>query len=200
MAAMGEAAQSSGLPPLSSPDFMSALRSQLAMLNAMPMPQLPMPPAALMALAGQLADLDAIHAAFGPDALTPAGIARVNAMLKFFVKLGVPLPTLAMALNANLEVLPELPDVLKGMETVQTSGASLAASMNASLTGGLTIPPFLSLLESLGALIGVMSTQLKVPPVGPCAKCSGALDKIGAALPKVPFPDPPKMPSPSRFF
>lgn len=68
------------LPPVTDPNFARMLSNMLSDLAAITASHLPIDK--LLALASKLETLNTIKAAFGEDALTPAGIARVNTMLK----------------------------------------------------------------------------------------------------------------------
>ena len=166
-----------GMPPLSDPNLIARLKAQIRMLAAMPVPKLPVTPAMLAALA----DLDAIHQAFGLDATTPAGVARVNAMLRFVASLSLPMPTVAVNLTQSLSVTPKLPDVLTGMQTVSTAGASLAAS----LTTSFKVPPIIPVLEMAATMSAIL------PKGVPCGVCNFPLDAVAQSLAQVPLPDAP---------
>jgi len=168
-----------GMPPLTDPNLIANLKAQIRMLAAMPVPKLPVTPAMLAALA----DLDAIHEAFGADAMTSAGVARVNAMLRFVASLSLPMPAVAVDLTQKLSVTPQLPDVLTGMQTVSTAGASLAAS----LTTSLKMPAIIPTLEMASTLSSILSKGV----IGPCDACNFPLDAVAKSLAGVALPDAP---------
>lgn len=194
LAPLGPAAQAVGLPPMSDPGFLRALQSMLKMLAAMPLLPLKMGLAALMEMIGKIADLGVIEEAFGPGAMTPGGISRINAMLRFFTKMRLPLPAFAAALNANLDATPLVPDVLKGMETAQTSGATLATSL--SMSGRLAIPPIVPLMEALAMLSTMLGQVTGVAACGPCIACNCTQGAAASAVSNLPLP---KAPSFSDF-
>lgn len=149
------------------PDFAHQIRKQIEKLMQVPVPNMRITPAALMAAAAELADLDTIHEAFGEDAFTPQGQIRINAMFRYWSQIRINLPSEAIALNAKLEALPDLSDVLDGARAVNTAGPMLAASMSATLP----TPPVLPIMEVLSALAAAMSNALKMSPTTPCNTC-----------------------------
>lgn len=190
LASLGGAAQSMGMPPMSDPNFMGAFRSQMQMLAKMPMP----PKISLLALqelTGKIADIDVIEEAFGPGAMTPGGISRVNAMLKYFTKLQLPMPPVALELKEQLDMTPDIADVLKGMETVKSSGAALAMSASASASVSAAIPPIIPVMEALSSFGTMLGKHTGKSPFGSCITCSASLKDItkgldGVSLPKAP--------------
>ena len=190
MSGVPAASQGLGLPAMHMPNFMPALQSQLQMMAQMPMPmQLPM--AELQEMTAKLADIDVIEEAFGPDALTPGGVSRVNAMLKFFTKMRLPLPVVAMEMKEQLDVLPELEDVTKGMEAVQSSGSSFATS--AAMSTSVAIPPIIPTLESLTTFGNLTAKMTGVSPFGGCLSCSSELKDIGKSLSNLSLPKAPSL-------
>jgi len=155
-----------GLPPVTSPQFVPMFQNLLAALAAIPAPPMPMVPAELLALASLLEALSKILEAFGQDALTPAGVARVNAMLAFVARLDLPKPPVAaIALQAKLDALPKIEAVRLGGQMAQVPLLAL------SLT---TPPPAMALaplLDAIRALHAVLSNALKTSPFGPCVAC-----------------------------
>lgn len=193
LAPLGGAAQAAGLPPMSDPGFMRALQSMMKMLAAMPMLPLRMGMAALMEMIGKIADLGVIEEAFGPNAMTPGGISRINAMLRFFAKMRLPMPALAAALNANLDLTPPLPDVLKGLQTAQSSGGAIAASL--SMSANFVMPPILSLMSALAMLSTVLGLNTGVSAFGPCIACNCSQSAAMSALPNLSLPKAPSLSS-----
>ena len=165
------------LPPASDPNFAQMLKDQLASLAAMAVPTMPAMPDELLALAATLESLDTIKAAFGDDALTPQGVARVNAMLTYVARLQIPIPTPAleaMALQSKMLELPKIEDVRLGAQTVQSSGLSMVSSLSTPAPG-LPIAP---LLEAITALTAVLSKALGQSPFGLCDSCNFPIDRF----------------------
>ncbi|MEM1431025.1 MAG: hypothetical protein AAGG09_16330 [Pseudomonadota bacterium] len=170
----------SGMPSLSDPHLIANLKGQIKMLAAMPMPKLSIPPEMLSVLS----DIDAVYEAFGPDATSPSGVASVNAMLRWAASLRLPMPPISLNLADQLSVTPTLEDVSTGMETVQSAGASLAASASMSFSP----PPIMGLLEKLSTLSGLMTKSLGE---GPCLTCSFPMDAVMDNIANVPVPEAP---------
>ncbi len=194
MAPLGGAAQAMGMPPMSDPNFMGALRAQMQMLAKMPMP----PKLHLMALqelTGKIADLDVIEEAFGPGAMTPGGVSRVNAMLKYFTKLHLPMPPVALELKEQLDMTPAVPDVLKGMETVKSSGNALAVSASASASASAALPPIIPVMEALSTFGTILGKHTGKSPFGSCLTCSASLKDVTKSLDNVPLPKAPSLSS-----
>lgn len=190
LAPMATAPQAMGLPPAPDPNLARMLMNQLAALSTVPMPPLPLPVDELLALAAKLEDLETIKLAFGEDALTPAGVARVNAMLRFMAQLRIPIPLPAVALQAKIDALPKIDDIKLGAQAAKGAGMNLAASMTAQVPP----VPILPLLEALAALSGVLQKALKVPPLGPCDACNFDIGAIQDSLSNMQLPPPPPLP------
>ncbi|WP_428926743.1 hypothetical protein [Marinibacterium sp. SX1] len=161
MAGLDSAHEPLGLPPLSDPGFPTAAQAMMQALAAVPMPRMSLPPQDMLALAGVLEAIATIRQAFGPDALTPAGIGRVNAMLSWATRLHLPaLPGPALLVQAQLDMLPPWDDVQAGARAAVDCSATLSASMCAA-------PPALPVapaLDALGALGAVMEHALGFSP------------------------------------
>lgn len=154
-----------GLPAVSSLNFNAAAMAMLSQLGSIPLPS-PLPD--LMADLNRLADMMAINKAFGMDAMTPAGISRVQNMLSFMARLNLPaLPLDLSGLQSKLDMLPSLDDVNTGQGVVQSSTASFrsAVSFNPSL------PLILPVLEAINALKSMLGEFLGTSPTGPCGSC-----------------------------
>lgn len=167
MAFLSDAATISGLPSLNDPRLITSLKAQLEALAAMPVPPLVMPPEEI----ALISDLDAILDAFGEDALTPEGVARVNALLNAVAKMKVRLPAEAVDLSAQLQVTPDLPHVLKGLDAVRNSGAAIAASASTSASTAALVPPILYQMERMAALAEVLEKALGKSAFGLCNAC-----------------------------
>ena len=148
-----------GLPPLHDPAFPSAATAMINALAQIPAPRLPLSPAGMLALAGVMEAIDTIKPAFGDDALTPAGTARVNAMLRYVARLSLPRPGAAMALQEQLDLLPPFETVEQGAQAARASAAGLAASMVAKV-------PDIPLTPVLDALTAVAATMERLFPPG----------------------------------
>lgn len=165
MAPLATAPATLGLPPVSSVNFSASAMAMLTQLGSIPLPS-PLPN--LMADLSRLSDLMTINKAFGPDAMTPAGVARVQNMLSFMGRLNLPgLPIDLSGLQAKLDMLPSIDAVNTGAEVVQSSSASFksALSFNPSL------PLILPVLEAINALKSVLADFLGTSPTGPCGSC-----------------------------
>lgn len=186
LAPLATAPAAMGLPPASDPNLAGMLMNQLAALSTVPVPPLPAPPEELAALADKLEDLAAIQEAFGPDALTPAGVARVNAMLSYVAQLKVPIPLPALAVQAQLDALPNLDDIMQGAQAAQSGAANLAVSMTAA-PPPVPIQPVIEALQKLADQFAGM--------MGPCEACSVPIGPIQQGLAGVQLPPPPAIPS-----
>jgi hypothetical protein len=91
------------------------------------------------------------------------------------------MPAVAVNLTQSLSVTPKLPDVLTGMQVVSTAGASLAASMTTSLR----MPPIIPMLDLASTLSAIL------PKGVPCGVCNFPLDAVARSLAQVPLPDAP---------
>ncbi|GGE52110.1 hypothetical protein GCM10011517_19820 [Actibacterium pelagium] len=189
MAALGQAAAlptAMGLPPMSDPSLTKALLSQLGVLSTIPVPDMPVSLDDLKAMADKLEDLATIQEAFGPDALTPAGVSRVNAMLRFMSSLKIPLPLPAQTLQVHLDALPDLDDVLSGMQAASSGAMNIAASMSVAPPP----VPIMPLLEQLANL----SKMLNPAGLGPCQSCAGQLSTAMNSMSGMQLPSPPPLP------
>ncbi len=109
-------------------------------------PKVGLDPSMLMQDLNKLADLAAIKEAFGEDAMTPQGVARVNMMLDYVARLSLPpIPGPAINLEEKLKMVPDMEEVSAGASVL----ASMDTSMSASLGWRPTIPSILPLLEAL---------------------------------------------------
>lgn len=152
MAEMGTMHDPLGLPPSSDAGFPSAAMELLTDLSSIPMPRMEMSPGAMLELAGVLEATDTIHQAFGSDALTPAGTARVNAMLSYMGHMSLPDAGAAMAVQSQVDMLPPFDAIQSGAMAARSSGATLAASMTAS-PPALPMGPALDAMSALGAVM-----------------------------------------------
>lgn len=97
-----------------------------------------------------------IKAAFGLDAMTGAGLAKIAATLRLYAALpmpDIPLPPLALAMK--LDGLPSLPDLQAGAGAIPPGGLHLSLPM-------IPILPHLTLMATLAATINLNF------PGGPC--------------------------------
>ncbi|WP_131811245.1 hypothetical protein [Tritonibacter horizontis] len=156
-------------PPLT-PAFIDQLKRQFAALQNFPVPRMKTPLSLLMALAAQMADLDVIHEAFGEDALTPSGLARINAMYSHWSKKRIPFPLPAADLLSQFELLPDVHDVIAGGQTANAAGLALMSSM----TTLMPPPPITPFLEVIAALGSVLTKVMGQQPFGACSACDFA--------------------------
>jgi len=176
-----------GLPAMSDPNMMKALMSQLAALSTVPIPNLPISLDELQALADQLEDLATIQEAFGADALTPAGVARINAMLSYVARLNVPVPLDAQTLQMQLDALPKIDDVTQGAHATQSGAMNIAMSMS-------TQPPAVPVLPTLQSL-AKLAKSLPGLPLGPCDACNFDIGAIKDSVAGMQLPAPPPIPA-----
>lgn len=191
MAPAATAPAAMGLPAVSDPNLMKTLMSQLAALSTIPIPNLPVSLEDLQAMADQLQDLATIQEAFGPDALTPAGIARINAMLSYVARLNIPVPLEAQSLQMQLDALPKIDDVTQGAQATQSGAMNLAASMSVQ-------PPAVPILPTLEAL-KKLAKSLPGLPLGPCDACNTDIGSIRDSLAGMQLPAPPPIPTLPSF-
>ncbi|MEM9059857.1 MAG: hypothetical protein AAGD13_05295 [Pseudomonadota bacterium] len=182
-----DAAKACGLPDLSDPDFIEALKAQVSMLAAMPPPKLELSPVEI----GMIADLDNIHRAFGEDALTPANVTRVNALLNAIAEMEVHMPADAEILAEKLIVTPALQHVRQGLKAFETGGAAIAASAAVSAPTVFGDLPIIAFIERAAALSSVLELTFGKPALLPCNDCLFPIDKISANLSQVTVPDLP---------
>ena len=169
LAPLATAPQTLGLPAISDPNFAAMAMGLLSGL--MSVPAMPLDLSSLISDLTRLADLSAIQQAFGPDAMSAAGVGRVQNMLNFMGRLRLPaLPSTAMSLQAKLGILPSMDAVRTGAEVVRSGAASFAASMRFN-PGIPVILPFLSLLD---ALKQVLADALGTVPGAACPACKVA--------------------------
>ncbi|MEM7319152.1 MAG: hypothetical protein AAF408_09045 [Pseudomonadota bacterium] len=180
-----------GLPPITDPNLTRMLMSQLAGLATVPVPNLPVSLEELEALAARLQDLAMIQEAFGPGAMTPAGVARVNAMLQYMAKLNVPLPIEAKDLKYQLNMLPKIDDVTQGAQAAKNGAINMAASMSVQPPA----VPILPVLEKISELAKVLEKALGQNPLGPCGACNFEIGGIEASLANMSLPAPPPVPA-----
>lgn len=155
-----------GVPPITDPNFSAMAMNALAGL--MDFPPISLDPTQLFAELARLSDLAAIQQAFGDDAMTSAGVSRIQMMLNYMMRLSLPpLPSLMLGLQAKLDMLPALDDVLAGMDTAQSGAASFSASMSFNPS----LPPIIPLLEAINALQLVLDDAIGPAPAGLCPRC-----------------------------
>ena len=181
-----------GLPAFSDPNLMKALMGQLAALSTVPIPNLPISLDELQALADQLSDLATIQEAFGPDALTPAGVARINAMLSYVARLNIPVPLDAQALQMQLDALPKIDDITQGAQAAQSGAVNMAMSMSVQAPPMPVLPTLQSLAKMAKSLPGL--------PLGPCNACNFDIGSIKDSIAGMQLSSPPPIPAlPSVF-
>lgn len=156
------------MPPIASSQFAGAAMAALARLAQVP--PLPIDVSKMMAELAQLSDLAAIQAAFGESAMTPAGVAKVQAMLTYMSRVPLPpIPSVALALQPKLDMLPPLPAVEAGARVASLNVQTFANAAR------LTPPrvPILSPLMAINALKAVLADILGVEPHSGCPTCLG---------------------------
>ncbi|MEX0309314.1 MAG: hypothetical protein AB3N17_03620 [Tateyamaria sp.] len=169
LAPLATAPTTLGLPHVSNPNFAAMAMSMLSGLASIP--ALPFDLNSLLSDLSRLSDLSAIQQAFGPDAMSSAGILRVQNMLNFMGRLRLPsLPAFALSLAPKLDMLPSLDAVRTGAEVARSGAGTFAASMrfNPSLP---VILPFLTLLDALKKLL---ADTLGTMPTAACPLCQDA--------------------------
>ncbi|MFA3917838.1 hypothetical protein [Ruegeria hyattellae] len=189
MAVLAQAANAPAglrLPALSDPSLTRALLNQLGALSTVPVPVMPVSLDELQAMAEQLQDLATIQEAFGPDAMTPAGVARVNAMLSYMASLRVPMPLPAQSLQVQLDALPKFDDVAQGTATASAGAMNIAASMSVP-------PPSVPILPLLEELAG-LKQALTPGSLLPCARCNSEIGNIAASMAGTQLPPLPQLP------
>lgn len=158
-----------GLPAVGSTDFAGAAMAALARLASIP--ALPLDLGDLMSQLARLSDLAAIQQAFGMDAMTSAGVSRVQAMLNFMGGLRLPsLPAAVLALQPKLDMLPTMEAVQTGAQVARLNVSTVSSAMRLSPMR----PPILSALMALNALKAVLADALGVPAMSGCAACKMA--------------------------
>ena len=156
-----------GLPPMTSPNFAAAAMAALTKL--MQVPSFPLDLSALTSQLSQLTDLGAIQQAFGMDAMTPAGVSRVQAMLNFMSGLRLsPLPSLVMDLQPKLDMLPTIEAVQTGAQVARLNVSTFASAMQFTPMR----PPILSAMMALNALKTVLADMLGMSPTSACILCA----------------------------
>lgn len=164
-APLASAPAAMGLPPVTEPDFMKMAVNMIKAVAALPM--MALDALGLLDAAAKLDSIGVIQEAFGMDALTPAGVARVNAMLAYVASLRIALPNPATLLMSQLGDLPDLENVRLGAATAKAAAPVMSASMSMK-------PPTLAalpLLEAMAALNAVLSQLLGQSPLGACGSC-----------------------------
>ncbi|MEM8739985.1 MAG: hypothetical protein AAGE13_00705 [Pseudomonadota bacterium] len=176
--------ESLGLPPVNDPAFPSAAAALLAALSRLPMPHLPMSLADMLDLAGILEGLEAIHLAFGEDALTPAGINRINLMLRYCTRLDLPRLGAGLAVQGQINMLPPFDMIESGATGLNGAAFNIASTM------GWQVPdlPIGPLFDALSALAAVLERLMGQSPFGGCGVCDFPIerflpDQIGDRLP-----------------
>ena len=158
-----------GLPAIGSSNFAAAAMAALARLAQMP--AFPLDVSSLLSQLARLSDLAAIQQAFGMDAMSPAGVSRVQVMLNFMSRLRLPaLPSLAMSLQPKLDMLPPFEAVQTGAQVAHLNVQTFSTAMRFSPIK----PPVLSLLSALNALKLVLADALGITPHSACPACKMA--------------------------
>ncbi|MEM7059644.1 MAG: hypothetical protein AAF557_18825 [Pseudomonadota bacterium] len=157
------------IPPLGDPEHVTQMRNRLNALSTLSPPTLQIPFKMILKLAMVLEALAKIQEAFGDDPFSPASRGRINAMLRFFARLNIPIPMPALALKAKLEVLPPMEDIKLGERMAGSSGLSTLSRFSPPK---LAISPFLNVMLALHAAFNI---TLDVDPESGTCSCGAAL-------------------------
>lgn len=160
--------QTLNIPPLGDPEHVTQLRNRLNALSNLSPPTLHIPFPMILKLAMVLESLAKIHEAFGDDPFSPATRGRINAMLRFFARLNIPIPMPALALKAKLEVLPPMEDIKLGERMAGSSGLSTLSRFSPPK---LAISPFLNVMLALHAALNI---AIDMETWDQCADCNCA--------------------------
>jgi hypothetical protein len=151
--------------PLGDQSAASAMRNRLEALARVQPPPLPLPMPLLLRLAFVLDSLATIREAFGPDAMTPAGLNRIAALLQPYMRLSLPIPMPVLALNEQLATLPPVPPIKAGTDLRNTASSAFFAMTPPRLA----IAPFLNVLMALNLSL---ANLLRRPVLDQCAACN----------------------------
>lgn len=135
----------------------STLSARMSMLASITPPRLPLPPPLILKAVAKLEMIAKIQEAFGADAFTPAGHARIKAMLSAMARL-----------KLNVKLKPALP--LPPMEDIKM-GEKIAGSsfMKAGISGvGL---PKLAILPAINATLAARAVLALHIPSMDCMGC-----------------------------
>ena len=139
--------------------------AKLSAMASLSPPALSLKISLMLKIAAIVAAVDAIVLAFGADAFSPAGMARISMMLKVVASLNIALPIPPIDLG-KLAALPPFEDIKMG-ETIAGSN-----KMNLALMGlkppAIPISAFISMSVALKASLGA---AVKVPPLAFCTNC-----------------------------
>ena len=160
--------QTLNIPPLGDPEHVTQMRNKLNGLASLSPPTLQIPFKMLLKLALVLESLAKIQEAFGDDPFSPATRGRINAMLRFFARLNIPIPMPALALKAKLELLPPMEDIKLGERMAGSSGLSTLSRFSPPK---LAISPFLNVMLALHAALNL---ALDMETWDQCADCNSA--------------------------
>ena len=138
-----------------------------------------------------IADLHNIIQAFGEDALTPEGVAQINALLELIGQMDFQMPGDATALSERLMVPPALQHVVMGLAAVRTGGAAIAASAAVSAPKVFGDLPIIEFMEMTTTLSSVLEMTFGKPALLPCNDCLFPINEIASSVAQVPVPDVP---------
>ena len=156
------------VPPLGDPEHVTQMRNRLNALSTMTPPTLQIPFPMILKLAMVLESLAKIKEAFGDDPFSPATRGRIDAMLRFFARLNIPIPMPALALKKKLEVLPPMEDIRLGERMAGSSGLS---TLSRFTPPKLAISPFLNVMLALHAALNI---AVDLETWDQCADCNCA--------------------------
>lgn len=151
--------------PIGDPMGGRMMATRLNLIAKLTPPKLALSISAMLKIGAIVSAIEAIVAAFGPDAMSAAGQSRISFMMSAVAKLNmaIPLPPIDIG---QLDLLPKLENVVLGE---QIAGSS---AMNMGLTG--LKPPKLAIAPMLAATIALkasLGSLLKVPPLTLCSNC-----------------------------
>lgn len=157
------------LPPLGEPGAGPLINDALNAFSHLTPPNLVIPTPQLMRLATVLQALATIEAAFGEDMMASSKLNWIRAMLERWNRFPLPIayPMEALALQMKLDALPELDDVLLGMDMASTMSPDTFADMTFT-------PPKLMMLPFLNMTLGLAASlqfKLDMEPFDMCSMC-----------------------------
>lgn len=148
------------------------MQNRLQLLARLTPPTIQIPYPVLLKIAFALQALATIREAFGPDAMTPAGLNRIAVSLRPYMRLALPLPLPALKLQEQIALLPPMEDVK--IATQFLNAPNYAAF---SFTPPrLAIAPFLDVVMALNLSLNML---IKLPILDQCGACNALADALG---------------------
>ena len=148
--------------PLGDPAAGARFMASISAIASITPPTLSVSISAALRIAAAVSAVAKITAAFGADAFTSAGQARIEFMLKAVASIAIPIPSVDLG---EIQMLPPIDDVVLGSEIAGSS--SISASIN------VTPPsiPISAFVSASVALQASLSAAVNVPPLEYCADC-----------------------------